>query len=467
MYRFEMGSTHHGLLFADEIERGIPATLEVTVQGPQFTLAFEESGTRTRPPASWFTRDGEVPQHLAFQTQELQLTCFGVANWSHTVGTISVATIEPTAIVADRWYGNHDARLTASTVQSEVDRLSDWTRFSASSLQTETDERNRVQRLRIELAQGEQLTWVQGEASMTLTTNWEHTPGMVGVHYDEAVVLESRFDSDRLIHHHMIEQRKVRDLLAIMYNAPAYFRRHRVRSDFIHELSGETHEPYNHLVDMIGGLSAHEQGNPQPGPDSGTFAVVYPGQFGPLGFASWAESYERLERVIRPLVRILQRPQALSEDRVVAVGMALEAAGVLLPQAQGESETYRQGSGTATTATSVYRVLSVAGIGSERLAASLASLARGVARTYNDIKHPNHDLPSEAQSYGVAALGVLALQVHLAKTALGYAEPVSERYGDHFVDEIALLWERLGLYLGKDGKFEPRDLPAVWLGLFE
>lgn len=462
-----MGSTHHGLLFADGIDKGIPATLDMTVGGPQFTLAFEESGMRTGPPASWFTRHGDVPQHLAFQTQELHLTCFGVANWSHAMGNIAVARIEPTAIVADRWHGEHDARLTASTVQSEVDRLSDWTRFSAARTETETDERNRVQRLSIELAQHEQLAWKQGEAAMTLTTNWEHTPGMVGVHYDEAVVLESRFESDRPIRDHMVEQRKVRDLLAIMYNAPAYFRRHRVRSKFIHEISGETREPYNHLVDMIGGLSTHEQGNPQPGPNSGLFAVVYPGQFGPSGFESWAESYERMERVIRPIVRILQRPQALSEDRVVAIGMALEAAGVLLPKAPGESETYRRGSEIATAATSVYRVLSVAGIGSERLASSLASLAQGVARTYNDIKHPNHDLPSEIQSYGVAALGVLALQVHLAKDALGYAEPVSERYGDHFVDEIALLWERLGLYLGKDGKFERRDLPAVWPRLFE
>ena len=460
-----MGSTHHGVLFADNAEGGIPATLDVTTDGPRFTIAFEGDRMRKTAPSNWFVPNGEMPQHLAFRTHGLQLTCFGVPSWSHSVGSISIATFEPTAVIADLWYGEHDERLTASTLQSELDHLSDWTRFSASTLDTDTDDRNRVQRLVIELASREKLAWTQGEASMTLTTNWEHTPGMIGVHYDEAVVLESRFESDRPIREHMLEQQKVRDLLTVMYNAPAYFRRHRIRSEFIHERTGASDEPYNHMVDMIGGLAAHEQGNPQPGLDSGHFAVVYPGQFGATGFENWAENYARLERVIRPLVRILQRPQALSEDRVVAVGMALEAAGTRLPKVAGESETYRRPKKKeATAATYVYRVLSAAGISSERFAASPAWLAKGMADAYNAIKHPDKDLPSGLQSHGVAALGTLALQIHLAKDALGYAEPVSERYGDHFIDEAALLWERLGLYLGEDGQFVPRNLPSLWPG---
>jgi hypothetical protein len=462
-YRFELGSTHHGVLFAENVGVGVPATLDVTVAGPKFTIAFEGDRTRATAPTSWFVPDGGVPEHLVFRTHGLQLTCFGVPSWSCSVGSISIATFEPSGVVADLWYGEHDANLTATTVQSELDHLSDWTRFSASSLDTETDERDRVRRLSIELAARDRLVWSQGDASMTLTTNWEHTPGMTGVHYDEAVVLESRFRADRPIRDHMLEQQKVRDLLIVMYNAPAYFRRHRVRSHFIREQSGASREPYNHLVAMIGGFAAHEQGSPQPVLSAGHFAVVYPGQFGAPGFENWAKNYERLERVIRPLVRILQRPQALAEDRVVAIGIALEAAGSRLPRAEGESETYRQPQKKETTAaTFVYRVLAAAGITSKRFAASPSWLARGIADTYNATKHPNRDLPSGLQSHGVAALGTLALQIYLAKGALGYAEPVSEQYGDHFVDQIALLWENLGLFVGQDGEFIPREMPSLW-----
>ena len=301
--------------------------------------------------------------------------------------------------------------------------------------------------------------------SMTLATNWEPTPGMTGVHYDERVVLESRFEGDRPVLEHMLEQQKVRDLLIVMRNAPAYFRRHRVRSESIYEQSSASETRYSHPVDMIGGFAAHEQGNPQPVRNSGDFAIVYPGQFGPEGFENWAQNYERLERVIRPLVRILQRPQALAEDRVVAVGMALEAAGARLPKVEGERETYRRPAMRNTTvATSIFRVLAEVGIATDRFAASPVGLARAIADSYNAIKHPNRDLPSGFESHGVAALGTLVLRIYLAKKGLGYQEPVTERYGDHFVDQAGLLWEHLGIYVGPDGRFIPRDLPSLWSG---
>jgi len=159
-----MGSTHHGVLFADEVALGIPATLDVTSAGPKFTIAFESDRTHTTAPTNWFTRGGGVPQHLVFRTNSLRLTCFGVPSWSQSVGSISIATLEPSAVVADLWHGEHTSTLTAATVQSKLDYLSEWTQFQASKLDTDTDERNRVRRLVIELGSGGKLSWSQGEA---------------------------------------------------------------------------------------------------------------------------------------------------------------------------------------------------------------------------------------------------------------------------------------------------------------
>jgi len=74
-----------------------------------------------------------------------------------------------------------------------------------------------------------------------------------------------------------------------------------------------------------------------------------------------------------------------------------------------------------------------------------------MADAYNAKKHPDKDLTSGLQGHGVAALETWAPQIHLAKGALGYAEPASETYGDHLIDEAARLWERLGILLGEDG----------------
>lgn len=458
-YRFETGATHHGILFSEDALAGIPAVFEVKPDGATFTIAFLPDRATGSAPTSWFRNNGQVPDHLVFRALNLRLTCFGVRRWTQHGGDVSVATIEPISVIADLWHGDHNAQLTAMTVRSELDHLHDWTRFQAASFSSDTDERDRIQRLTIELATRQQLVWAQGDASMKLTTTWEPTPGLKGVHYDDVVILESSFADERAIEDHMLEQRKVRDLLVLMYSTPAFFRRHQMRSQFVHDSSDRSADPYHHAVDLIGGQVTRELSQSAIRLTPTDFAISYPGQFGPTGFESWSREYVRFERVIRPLVRMLQRAQASVEDRILAVGIALEAGGVRIPPVAGESGTYRKGSSNvkgATVATYVFRVLSTSGIATEYFAETPAGLARGISQTYNAIKHPDKDLPSAYQGHGVATLGLLALQIYLAKDALGYPDAGSERYGDHFVNNTGLLWDSLGLYCSDAGDFVPR-----------
>ncbi|MHA7263737.1 hypothetical protein ACX80W_11110 [Arthrobacter sp. TMN-37] len=148
------------------------------------------------------------------------------------------------------------------------------------------------------------------------------------------------------------------------------------------------------------------------------------------------------------------------EDHIVNASVSLEAAGRLLGQTEGESETYKPGSTHPTTATFVYRSITAVGVDWSELSTSNLHLARAIASNYNDVKHPSRGAMPPAEHTYVA--GKVALMIVRLLT-LRLADPTLtsvKAYGDsHAFKQYKRNVRGMGVFAGSLGKFE--DVPDV------
>lgn len=341
--------------------------------------------------SQWFRRM-EPAANLQFVAGGAVVSLFGL-RWaghaSHGLGT-DYGTLRPMETVLAERDGPLSEPLAIETVRSRIDGLNDWSKLTAITSDIAPGADGRAQRLTVVAETRGKITWRQGEAELELQAHWKTDRPEDGygraLSIADNVILQSSFPSPRPFVDHFIEQRKVANLVVLMYGRAASFRQHSVHDDTFTEklLSGEIFD--RPFVELISARTFRESSRPIPSSRDFSWPCATLPEVGTDGLEAWASNYDEWKRFILPSVNAFSRHDAVVEDIVLSTSMALEAAGHKLGYREGEEATFHNG--RPTSATWAYRCLHILALPLGDIAESTVGLARAMARNYNRVKHP-------------------------------------------------------------------------------
>lgn len=370
----------------------------------------DDSTGQFAPVQTWFSTR-TPPENMLLKTADGEVSLFEVQWSGHSAKSgrrVSLGRLRPSEIVLARREADLSSPLLVSEVRSHIDGLKEWSGFTAINQHSKTDDNGLVKKAVVEVASLLSVEWSQGDATMTLQTDWRladpetHEDPSLGIF--EWVVLDSKFAQPARFFDHLMEQRKIVHLLILVFGGAIHFRKHRVRDETFTVRFGNSKLIHYPFVELISRRTVREYAETLPTKADLQQPLVYLAQLGPDGLTQWAEGYETWKRFILPAVGILGRRGVFVEDLVVSLSMSLEAGGHLVGVREGEKTTYTKGrKPKPTTATYVYRCLHSLDVDWGGHIESIVGLARAAANTYNSIKHfDKGEFPDNDETYLVS-----------------------------------------------------------------
>lgn len=461
-----LGQTIAGLLIdGDDATPYTGATLKlepdrgVVIEIPYFERDDKNQFSHVN---DWFmTRT--PPKNMYLKTLDGEIGLFGNRWRGHaTKGHASLGKVMPGETLLGPCEAPLDEPLVLTEVCSQIDGLQAWTRLKSVSHVSKTDSSNLIRAVDVNIAVAESESWTQGDATLRFQTDWktkypeENKEG--GLHIDDRTVLVSTFPEERPFADHLVEHRKVADLLSLLSGGPIHFRQHRVsaKSIVFRTIGGSIYQQ-SPRIPLISAATVREFDAPRPPTTDLNWMLSDFEQVGATGLERWAAGYEKWKRFILPAAGVFGRRGLYFEDVIVSLSSSIEAAGQIMGLRPGEEDTYWRN--RPTTSTYVYRCLEMLGIDWGTTASNFQALARAVANTYNDIKHADRgDFPHPDVQYVVSVvLRYMArlLALHIVDDTGGLLST--------FREERALL--RLHNILEQSGiKFDESGKPRPALG---
>ncbi|ODA89490.1 hypothetical protein ATY41_05210 [Leifsonia xyli subsp. xyli] len=416
------------------------ATLEIVSPGGvhvEVPYMSHDDTEQFRHVQEWFDSQTPPPNMLLF-TEDGAISLFNTRWQGHSerLGrNTSLGTLAPEETVLAARDGSLGDPLCVSKVQSKLDGLNTGLGATAITTERETDKAGRLKKYRIDVEGNDVASWTQGDARMWLRSDWRirhHDDGYSRLRevYDDFVI-DSKFrDGPHPFFDHFVEHKKVANPLVFLYSRTIPFREHKVRDQrFVARLNGGRiyNAPY---VELISHRSVREREQPLPTTGELGRPLAYFSQIGTPGLESWSANYDKWQRFILPAAAeaALVRRGAYLEDNVVSTSLALEAAGQLIGNRDGEGGTYYRG--RPTTATWIYRCLHLLAVSWGDYVASTIGLARAIASTYNDVKHFDRgEFPSLEEADLVATVNRLVVRL-LALHLTGKGDELLKPYRD-------------------------------------
>lgn len=434
--RLSVGDSHTGLLSNEQDEHLlIGAALRFDQAGGvlvEIPFLHRRQETQFVEVDAWFDQQAP-PKNLVLAVPGGQMLLCDL-KWRATSirSGVSLGTIAPSETLLGKRDLPLETPLTVTEVRSAVDGLRPWTRFISVETEPHRDEQNRTQSLTIEVQAGEGTEWQQGDATMKFISEWAteypNDDPQAGITVLDTPVLLSAFPTSRPFADHLHEQRKVVHLLTLIAGTGIFFRRHRVGDPSIGSFAAGSGTLRVHRAELISTQTFRDYAQPVPTSSDLDSFLVRLSDVGPQGMARWGSQWERWKRFILPAAGVLARRGAFVEDVITSLSMSFEAAGKIIGERIGEDGTYR---GThPTTATYVYRCLSVLGISWGQVAPNDVALAKAIAKTYNSIKHyDGSDFPDAALSSVIGHVSehvARMLALHIIDESGGLLAPFRE-----------------------------------------
>ncbi|QDB78266.1 hypothetical protein FE251_01905 [Georgenia wutianyii] len=383
----------------------VAATLAVSASGIDLDIPFLDARSVSGfEHVDGWRRTG-VPQSLQLLVPGAKVSLFDLRYAGENLPSegASILMVRATEAVLAGRDGPVSDPLEVETVRSRLDGLNGWSQVTAVTTDRAVDAESRVYRLTVVAETGDGVVWRQGDAEMALQAHWRTDNPGVGderaLLIADDVTLETTFASPRPFRDHLVEQRKIANLMVFIYGRSMSFRQHKVRDERFPArlLSGEIYDiPY---VELVSARTLGEAASEPPTREDLARPLALLPAIGVGGLTRWAEVYDEWKRFILPAVNSLARRGALIEEVVMSTSTAIEAAGRKIGKCDGEEGTYSS-RGKETTATYSYRCLKVLDLPWGDYVMSLRGLAQAMADNYNELKHEDRgDFPDPRQSY--------------------------------------------------------------------
>jgi hypothetical protein len=370
----------------------------------------------------WF-RAQEPPKNLQLLVEGGAVSLFDT-RWHgyRTSGHhLNHGVLRPTeAVFADR-DGPIEAPLAVREVRSDLDGLNEWTRFSAVERDRESTESGGAHVVIFRVSAHREAIWTQGEAQVSLRLNWqtrdEANEGRRVV-IDDNVALESVFEEPRPFADHLLEQRKVANLLSLLFGSSISFRNHYVRDETFSQKYASGKVAYHPFVELVSTRTVRERALPRPAARVLSQPLASFADVGVNGLERWSTRYAAWQRFILPAINSFRQTAPMVEDAVLNLCMSLEGASAQIGVQSGEKATYARG--RPSTATHIYRCVYLLQLDRGPRVENYVGLARAIANVYNDIKHADRgDFPEFAKMSVTAAWCrwiVRCLALHLLRS---------------------------------------------------
>lgn len=412
---------------------------------------------------TWFG-DQSPPTNMLLLTPEGTVSLFDISWGGHSENwggrRASIGSVRPALVVLGDRDGALADPLVMGEMHSRVDGLHEWSRLSAVSKDTQTDDEGRIQSVTMLLDRDDGITWLQGDATLTIRAGWLHAPEQNG--YDRKatvynnVHIESTFATGPVpFWDHFAEHRKVANLMVFLFGRPLSFREHKLRDDRFASRMMDGRVYAHPLTEIISRHTYRERRTEVPSKKELGRPIAHMSQIGADGLTTWSENYETWTRFILPSVSVLGRTARFIEDVVVSTSMSIEAAGEILAERPGERVTWSQGrSPRPTTATYVYRCLDVLNVRWPERIRDRVGLSRAITNNYNDVKHYDRgDFPGHDESYVVGEVNQMIVRL-LAIHITGRGETLLSSYREgNGLYEIEQALDGYGLRVDETGRW--------------
>ncbi|MHA7263736.1 ApeA N-terminal domain 1-containing protein [Arthrobacter sp. TMN-37] len=243
---FNQGDSLPGLLI-DGIEESPWVTGVLTfeaVQGITLSIPFLRGSDQFSTVSGWVSTN-TCPPNLVLLTGSGRFSLHGCRVGSSSVNFggsgFSTLQIVPHEVVYKDRDGDFEDELLVTELRSHIDGLAEWTNFAATSYSVTRGDDDRVKQLNVEVKAGDLIEWRHGDAHYQLSTDWRTDESEPGFRVREWVCLTTKFPTPRSSSEHLEHQRKVSNLLALMFGVRASFRRHEIRDPRFNQkvLSGD------------------------------------------------------------------------------------------------------------------------------------------------------------------------------------------------------------------------------------
>lgn len=366
--------------------------------------------------ATW-AREHSVPDRLWFHTADRQYTLFGCTYLPAARTQLASNLIEFRVgiryLVSDFYQENlngSQSTLLAHQTHTVVDTLTYWLDLDAYKYDLDNDYKGFAVRY-----EPKELTIPTGPSpgfQLTVSGVATGSTSVRTIHLDTANRLTTTSEHEEPIDLHLQIHDKLHALVGLVTGIPPLLRSLKITSDALPftTLAGNTTARATVGI----GTTQITRNSTQQEPTSAEINARCLAPFSLIGLdglVHWASIYDDWATAFEPFLTIIEARNITPGTKTMLLNTALEKAGKLIGQVDGEEETYSQ-SGKAITRTSIFRVLAASNIDWAPFGESQAAIATAIANNYNSIKHDesSESTPHQVHTYAYGRIAEIALQ---------------------------------------------------------
>ncbi|THJ65751.1 hypothetical protein E8P82_10690 [Arthrobacter echini] len=365
---------------------------------------FEEPDPQHAEVHRWAQDSATIPKVLLFSCSEGVATFYNCTmirrkeNFSYGVNF----TLRPDVTIQGLDEPAFGKPISVPWLKSTMTGLGGFIARSVFTTQHERDDDGRGQAYTATVRSPEAITFHVGDCEVALSLTWRSSirEGLELHMYADAWI-ETTFPADVTVDDHLAIHRQMRAILALNSGQSAWITAHRVKP-----------QGANRELPLLHPSTFRDVAKDEADDRKPTLGLTSMNRVDVAQLEDWLIDRDYWSRVTSPVLGILQRESYTAEERVIASGIAVEAIGHELPQAEEEEATYSAAlRPRPTAATYMYRCIVRSKLNFSRSGHSNTALAKAFAQVYNKTKHyEERRQPDAASTQIIGQLGVLVVR---------------------------------------------------------
>lgn len=413
--------------------------------GPVLSIPYVEQAEQFSHIAQWFR--SRPPESIIFHDNlgAVTLTGLKVRSWAGSEFVLGRLRSN-VAVFGQPRELKHEYKF--ATLISRIDGLDDFASFSSIASEVENTEHGH--RVTVVVESKDKVAFDHGgfQYAIRATSPWTSTQGRSFAANAEAV-LETTSPDGATADDHLKAQWPIRALLIMANGRKLYWRSHHILDEqfplWMLDGSSRMHEPCTVLMRRT--VQDHEQ--PEPSRADVSLPLFRLVDLGETGLRKWLDLYQdpAFRRSIEPVVEVINGASHFLEPQILMTVLALDAMGYYRDQRRA---------GNIALSKQIERCLVAAGVDFSSIG-PLLGIAKAIANTNNDLKHPDRQQrPDPIHMSLVAELSTAIMRLQLFDLLDLSAESRTRcaTYGD--IRQAIQGFEQTGLRIDATGKFVSR-----------
>lgn len=410
--------------------------------GPVLSIPYIERVEQFSHTEEWF--QGQPPASLIFHDNLGAVTLTGLKVRSRAGHTYVLGRFRADVAV----FGQPrelKSEYKFKSMSSRIDGLEDFAAFS--SVASEVEESDHGHRVIVVVESKDKIEFDHGafRYAIRARTPWTSTQGRSFSAAAEAVI-ETTSSEGATADDHLTAQWAIRALLIMANGKKLYWRGHHILDEqfplWMLDGSSQVHEPCTVILRR----TVEDSEQPEPTRSHVALPMFNLSDLGETGLRKWLDLYQDpvLRRAIEPVVEVINGASRFLEPQILMTTLALDAMGYYRDERRNSNvPLFKQ----------IQRCLDAAAIDLSPIGPALG-IARAIANTNNDLKHPDRQQrPDPIHMSLVAKLSTAVMRLQLFDL-LDLPDHHRTRYADYGDTQQAIrAFNQAGIKIDEAGRF--------------